>query len=76
MPVFFEQELFHRCNDWSMVVAAALTRIANFPINDALMTCNAMTPPPNVRNLWAPWEKVHTVCATLSVAAHILQVLA
>lgn len=60
----------------AMVVAAALTRIVNFPINDALMTWNAMTPPANVRDLWAPWEKVHTVRATLSVLAFILQVLA
>lgn len=60
----------------AMVVGAALTRIVNFPINDALMTWNAVAPPPNVRDLWAPWEKVHTVRATLSVLAFILQVFA
>lgn len=60
----------------AMVVAAALTRIVNFPINDALMTWIATAPPPNVRDLWAPWEKVHTVRAMLSVLAFILHVLA
>jgi uncharacterized membrane protein len=60
----------------AMVAVAAMTRIVNFPINDAMMTWSAVAPPPNVRDLWAPWEQVHTVRATLSVLAFILQVLA
>ncbi len=60
----------------AMVAVAAMTRIVNFPINDAMMTWSAAAPPPNVRDLWAPWESVHTVRATLSVLAFILEVLA
>ena len=60
----------------AMIVAAALTRIVNFPINDALMTWQAAAPPPNVRELWAPWEQTHTLRAAFSVAAFVLQVFA
>ncbi len=60
----------------AMVSAAMVTRIVNFPINDALMTWNASSPPPNLRELWAPWERVHTIRAVLSVCGFILQVLA
>jgi uncharacterized membrane protein len=60
----------------SMVAVAAMTRIVNFPINDAMMTWRAAAPPSNVRDLWAPWEHVHTVRATLSVIAFILETLA
>jgi uncharacterized membrane protein len=60
----------------AMIIAAALTRIVNFPINDALMTWNAAAPPPNARELWAPWEHVHTIRSALSVGAFALQLLA
>jgi uncharacterized membrane protein len=60
----------------AMTAAAVLTRFVNFPINDALMTWHAAAPPPNVRELWAPWEQVHTIRAALSVAAFVLQVFA
>jgi hypothetical protein len=59
-----------------MVAVAAMTRLVNFPINDAMMTWSALAPPSNVRALWAPWEHVHTVRATLSVLAFVLEVLA
>jgi uncharacterized membrane protein len=60
----------------AMVAVAVMTRLVNFPINDALMTWSAAAPPANVRALWAPWEQVHTVRATLSVLAFVLEVLA
>ncbi len=60
----------------AMLLAAVLTRVVNFPINDALMTWNAASPPNNIRELWAPWEQVHTMRAALSVCAFVLQVLA
>ena len=47
----------------AMVLAAALTRIVNFPINDALMTWNAAAPPANFRDIWATWERIHTIRA-------------
>ncbi len=60
----------------AMVAVAVMTRLVNFPINDALMTWSAAAPPSNVRALWAPWEQVHTVRAALSVLAFVLEVLA
>ncbi len=60
----------------AMVAVAVMTRLANFPINDALMTWSAAAPPANVRALWAPWEQVHTVRAALSVLAFVLEVMA
>jgi uncharacterized membrane protein len=59
-----------------MIAVAVLTRTINVPINDALMTWQAAAPPPNLRELWAPWEQVHTIRATLSVVAFILEMLA
>ena len=50
-----------------MISAAVLTRVVNFPINDALVTWNVTSPPANIRELWAPWEHVHTIRAALSV---------
>ena len=38
-----------------------MTRIVNFPINDAMMTWSAAAPPSNVRDLWAPGAQLHTV---------------
>jgi uncharacterized membrane protein len=60
----------------AMLSAAVVTRVVNFPINDALMTWSATAPPSNIRELWAPWEHVHSVRAALSVCAFVLQVLA
>ena len=58
-----------------MAVAFLVTRIVNYPINDALMTWNAAAPPSNVRSLWSPWERAHTVRAAAAVAAFVLQSL-
>ena len=44
-----------------------LTRLVNVPINEALMTWQVSSPPPNVMQLWAPWEQVHTIRAIVSM---------
>ena len=44
-----------------------LTRAVNIPINEALMTWQASSPPPNVMELWSPWEKIHTIRTIVSV---------
>ena len=58
------------------LTAFLITRIINFPINDALMTWSAAAPPSNVRELWAPWEEAHTYRSIAGCAAFALQVLA
>ena len=60
----------------AMVAVAAMTRIVNFPDQRCDDDVERGGPPPNVRDLWAPWESVHTFRATLSVLAFILEVLA
>jgi len=50
-----------------VLVVIVLTRVVNVPINDALMTWNATAPPSNLAELWAPWEKVHTIRTVLSL---------
>jgi len=57
-----------------MTGAALLTRIVNFPINDALMTWNSASPPTDIWALWAPWEQAHSIRAALSSAAFALEV--
>jgi len=60
----------------AFVGAFAVTRIVNFPINDALMTWSASAPPHDLRQLWAPWERAHTVRAALSTVAFAFQACA
>jgi uncharacterized membrane protein len=60
----------------AMLLAFIVTRVVNFPINDALMTWSAAMPPTDVRELWSPWERAHSVRAAASVAAFALQVIA
>jgi uncharacterized membrane protein len=60
----------------AIVFAFAITRFINYPINDALMTWSVTAPPPNVRELWVPWEQAHTLRSAASVAAFALQVIA
>jgi uncharacterized membrane protein len=44
-----------------------LTRAVNVPINEALMTWQVSAPPPNLMELWSPWEKVHTIRTVISL---------
>ena len=57
----------------ALVVAAALTRAVNIPINTRLMTWNVDAPPANFRDLWRPWERVHSLRTVLAIAAFMLQ---
>jgi uncharacterized membrane protein len=59
-----------------IVVAFALTLKINFPINAQLMKWNAASPPTNLKELWSPWEKVHTIRTALWMSAFILEVAA
>ena len=55
---------------------AVLTRTINVPINDLLMTWNASSPPPNVMEIWARWEQVHTVRTFVAVIGFAFELLA
>jgi uncharacterized membrane protein len=59
-----------------MISAVVLTRAVNIPINNQLMGWSTETPPANLKELWEPWEKVHTIRTILALASFIFQVLA
>jgi uncharacterized membrane protein len=60
----------------AMVSAAALTLAVNIPINNQLMTWIATAPPGNLREIWSPWEKIHTIRTILWLGAFALEVFA
>ena len=49
------------------LIVIGLTRAVNIPINEALMTWQASSPPPNVMELWSPWEQTHTIRTIVSL---------
>jgi uncharacterized membrane protein len=59
-----------------ILLTAVLTRKVNVPLNDQLMTWSIADPPPNLSELWAPWETVHTIRTFLATVAFICQAIA
>jgi uncharacterized membrane protein len=53
-----------------------VTRTVNVPINNQLMTWNASSPPPDVREIWSRWEQVHTIRTFLAVLGFAFELLA
>lgn len=53
-----------------------MTRAVNVPINNQLMTWSVADPPANLRELWAPWERVHTIRTIVAVGAFVLEAVA
>ena len=49
------------------LIVIVLTRSVNVPINEALMTWQVSSPPPNVMELWSPWEQTHTIRTIVSL---------
>ena len=49
------------------LVVIVLTRLVNVPINEVLMTWQVAAPPPNVMELWSPWEQTHTIRTIISL---------
>lgn len=52
-----------------VLAVIVMTRMVNVPINEALMTWRTTAPPENLIELWAPWEKVHTIRTVVSLIA-------
>jgi uncharacterized membrane protein len=59
-----------------ILVIAAATRAVNVPLNNQLMTWDTASPPTNLRELWAPWDRVNTLRSVLATIALILEVVA
>ena len=60
----------------SVITGFTMTITVNFPINAQLMKWSAAAPPENMREIWKPWEKVHTVRTILALGAFVLEVIA
>lgn len=60
----------------AILVIVAATRAVNVPLNNQLMTWDASSPPANLRELWAPWDRVNTLRSILAPIAFFLEVLA
>jgi uncharacterized membrane protein len=59
-----------------ILVIAAATRAVNVPLNNQLMTWNVAAPPTNLRELWAPWDRVNTLRSILATGALVLEAVA
>ena len=60
----------------AIALIAGLTRAINVPLNEALMTWSIAAPPPDLRQIWAPWEQVNTARAWLAIGALVLEAIA
>jgi uncharacterized membrane protein len=60
----------------AFVSIAVLTRSINVPINDQLMTWDPSSAPPDVMNIWARWERAHTIRTVLALPGFVLLLLA
>lgn len=59
-----------------VVLCGILTRLVNVPLNDQLVKWSVAFPPPNVHELWAPWEGAHAIRTVLALVAFVLAVVA
>jgi uncharacterized membrane protein len=57
-------------------LAAILTRVVNVPLNKQLMTWNVDNPPVNLKEMWAPWETIHTIRTFAMMGAFVLETVA
>ena len=60
----------------AILVIAAATRAVNVPLNSQLMTWSVASPPANLRELWAPWDRVNTLRSVLGTGAFVLESVA
>ena len=55
---------------------AAMTRAVNVQLNKQLMTFSISAPPSDLREIWAPWDRVNAIRTVLAVGVLILEVVA
>ena len=61
---------------FGILVIAAATRAVNVPLNNQLMTWSVASPPTNLQEVWAPWERVNTLRSLLATGALVLEAVA
>lgn len=60
----------------AIVLIVAMTRAINVPLNNQLMTFSISAPPSNLRDIWAPWDRVNTIRTILATGVLILEAAA
>ncbi len=60
----------------AILSVAIMTRTVNIPLNRKLMTWDAVTPPPDLKELWAPWEKVDSIRTKIALSAFVIEIFA
>lgn len=60
----------------AMVAVVVMTRLVNVPLNDQLMTWSVSAPPANLRELWAPWERVDAIRTVVEMGGFVMQTFA
>lgn len=59
-----------------LLLVGAMTRAVNIPLNKQLMGWDVSAPPSNLREIWAPWDRVNTIRTLLATAVLILETVA
>ena len=59
-----------------IVAIIAVSQAVNLPLNKQIVTWSVASPPPNVQQLWAPWERAHTLRVILAIGALVLETVA
>src|SRR5262249_45825914 len=59
-----------------IALIVVITRTVNIPLNNQLMTWSIASPPSNLREIWVPWERAHTVRTFVAVGVLILEAVA
>ena len=59
-----------------IVLVAVMTRAVSVPLNNRLMTWDIATPPSDLRETWAPWDRVNTIRALVAIGVLIFEVVA
>lgn len=60
----------------AFISVAVLTRTVNVPINNQLMTWSTSSPPPDMMQIWARWEQVHTVRTVMAILGFACELFA
>lgn len=59
-----------------IIAVAVLTAVVNVPINDQLMTWSVDSPPANLREIWATWDRGNRIRTVIAEIAFVCAVVA
>lgn len=59
-----------------VIAIAGMTRAVNVPLNNELMTWSIAAPPSNLKEIWAPWDRVNAIRTIIAVGVLVLQTVA